>query len=93
MALYNVSYDLYQGNKNHNYDDLYNALKATGTWAKIVESTWLVETDESALDFTNRLLTHMDPQDRIAVMQVRGGVAWRGLGKKVEDWINSNVPT
>lgn len=87
MTIYNVSYDLYQGNKAHNYNDLYEAIKASPGWAKLVESTWLVSTSETAVELRDRLSHHMDPQDRIVVMVANKPAAWRGMPDKVSEWI------
>ena len=44
---YIISYDLKKAD-DEDYENLYQAIKAYGTWAHITESTWAVKTSDSA---------------------------------------------
>lgn len=72
-----IEYDLCTPGKN--YDELYKAIKSYGVWAHITESTWFVKTTESCVQVCNKLLTHMDSNDRLFVGELTGEAAWRNV--------------
>ena len=69
-----ISYDLCAPGRN--YDALYKAIKAYGTWAHITESTWFVKTGSSCVEVANNLLAHLDKNDRLFVGELTGSAAW-----------------
>lgn len=72
-----IEYDLRAPGRN--YDDLYKAIKAYGVWAHITESTWFVKTNENCAQVRDKLLAHMDSNDRIFVAALTGVAAWRNV--------------
>ena len=76
MACYIVSYDL---RNERDYPELYAALKAYGTWARMTASTWAVVTPESAAEIRNYLSQFMDPDDRLFVIQSGTQGAWHNV--------------
>ena len=72
-----ISYDLCAPGRN--YDELYKAIKSYGTWAHITESTWFIKTDETCVQVRNKLMTHMDKNDRIFVAALTGSAAWHNV--------------
>lgn len=90
MNTHLVSYDLRQPGRN--YDSLHEHLKAYGTWAKPLESLWLIKTELDADSVLQAAKLHVDLNDELLVIDVTGdGAAWRGLDKKVSDWIQNNL--
>jgi hypothetical protein len=87
MAAYIITYDL---RPQRNYENLYAAIKAYGTWAHITESVWSVVTEQSAVQVRDDLLQHMHPEDRLFV--VRSGVesAWNNVLCKSE-WLKEHL--
>lgn len=87
MAIFNVSYDLVD---RRNYPRLHEGIKRTcPNWAKVLESTWLVEYSGSSLDLANALVKFMDGDDKIFITKVvPGSTAWRGIDDEVVNWIN-----
>lgn len=75
MPCYVISYDLRQPGRN--YEPLYDAIKAYGTWAKINESFWAVVTNQSATQVRDYLLRYLDSNDRIFVLKSGTEAAWR----------------
>jgi hypothetical protein len=75
MACYIISYDLRKPGRN--YDSLYAAIKSYGTWAHINESVWAVVTAEKAVQVRDKLLTHIDTNDRLFVIKSGTEAAWR----------------
>lgn len=72
-----IEYDLRAPGRN--YDDLYKAIKAYGVWAHITESTWFIKTNENCAQVRDKLLKHMDSNDRIFVAVLTGTAAWRNV--------------
>lgn len=77
MASKIITYDLCSPGRN--YDDLYKAIKAYGTWAHITESTWFVKTDDSCTQIRDNLLSHIDSNDRLFVGELTGTAAWHNV--------------
>lgn len=72
-----IEYDLCAPGKN--YDDLYEAIKAYGIWARITKSTWFVKTTDSCVTVRDNLLKYMDKNDRIFVAELTGIAAWNNV--------------
>ncbi|MFF7291656.1 hypothetical protein ACFY9N_03900 [Microbacterium sp. NPDC008134] len=89
MATLLIGYDL---NKQKNYPDLIEAIKGLGTaWWHHLDSTWLVVTPKSPEQARNVLLTHLDADDELLVIDVTGQArAWYGFNEKGSEWLNSS---
>jgi hypothetical protein len=72
-----IEYDLCSPGAN--YDELYEAIKGFGTWARITESTWFVKTDATCVQIRDKLLTKMDKNDRLFVAELTGIAAWHNV--------------
>lgn len=89
MAIYTVSYEL----KNHDsmdYSKLREAIESYGDVCRPLASTWLIRTNETALDIYNRLRRFIHEDDRILVMLsiVPGCFGW--LEQDVCDWLDAH---
>lgn len=87
MPSYVISYDL---RKERDYDSLYDAIKAYGTWARITESTWAIATSESAKDVRKYLLEFMDADDRLFIVKSGVEAAWSNTRCRNE-WLQKNL--
>jgi hypothetical protein len=87
MATYLISYDL---RNQRNYEELFQAIKAYGTWAHIHQSFWAVVTTQSAEEVRDDLTQHMDSDDQIFVAKYGSEAAWRGTICKYE-WLHDNL--
>ena len=67
MALILITYDLSRGSRE-DYDDLYEELKRDGGWWHYLESTWILSTDETPAEVSERLRTHLDRGDRLLAL-------------------------
>ena len=63
MASYIISYDLRKPERN--YEALYEAIKAYGTWAHINESLWAVVTSQTDKG-SSLLLTHFNQKPNLS---------------------------
>lgn len=75
---YIISYDLRNGSAD-DYEGLYDAIKAYGTWAHITESTWAVATTESAKEIRQYLAEFLGKGSRIFVVRSGTEGAWRNV--------------
>jgi hypothetical protein len=89
MATYLIGYDL---NKEKNYPDLIDAIKAlSGTWWHHLDSTWIVVTDKSAVEIRDALRKHIDDDDELLVVKSGGEGAWAGFNDKGSKWLKDNL--
>lgn len=72
-----IEYDLCSPGRN--YDELYKAIKAYGTWAHITESTWFIKTNNTCVEVRDNLLAHMDSNDRLFVGMLSGVATWHNV--------------
>lgn len=89
MASRLISYDLSKPGRN--YDDLYEAIKALGTWWHCLESVWIVETGKTCGQVRDELSPHLDSNDKLAVFTLQGGWATTGMSKDCNDWLHNNL--
>ena len=84
---YIISYDMAEGG---NYEALYDAIKAYGTWAHITESTWAVTTEESAKEIRDYLGECLPSGSRLFVVKSGVEAAWRNVICRNE-WLKKNL--
>ena len=89
MTAFNITYDLTQPGRN--YEGLFEAIKSTGKYWHYLDSTWIVLTQETAIQLWNRLAKKIDRNDSVLVIEVRNNVSgW--MPKDAWAWISANVP-
>ena len=77
MQTYVVVYDIVGQPKD--YKKLHECIKAYGRWARPTESTWLVNTSESAEQIRDKLLKVIDENDRLFVVLSGVESAWKNV--------------
>jgi hypothetical protein len=86
MKLFVISYDL--KNPGRNYKGLFAKIEAYGTYAKPLESFWLIESNQSATQIVDTLKVEMDTNDRLFVIEaVPGTWACVGLPENIVEWL------
>ncbi|MEO9964449.1 MAG: hypothetical protein ABJF11_01600 [Reichenbachiella sp.] len=80
MSVYCISYDL----KSENYENLIDAIQAYGIWWHQSESTWLIESSQSAKQILDNLNNHLQNEDKIIVIQVHKH--WWATGHTDEEY-------
>lgn len=88
MAVYQISYDL---RKQKDYSSLIERIKSYGTWCHPLESTWIVVTNQTAVQVRDYLKVVMDNDDGLLVARLQGEAAWFGLSHEVAQWIKNNL--
>jgi hypothetical protein len=85
-----VGYDL--NRPGQNYAGLFAELKAVPLWWHYLDSTWLLRTEETAVQLRNRLVTHIDAGDELLVIDVTNPeAAWSGFDQRATQWIKDNL--
>ena len=87
MSCYIISYDL---RKERDYQSLYDAIKGFDNWADILESTWAVVSDKTAVEIRTELLSHMDDDDRLFIIKSGMDSAWRHVLCD-DSWLEDNI--
>lgn len=87
---YLVSYDLIKPNKD--YTSLIAYLKTYSSWAKPLESVWLLKSSLDASGVRDAIRKHTDSNDKIFVVKVTSETAaWINLSPEVSEWIKNSM--
>ncbi len=89
MAVYMVGYDL--NKPGQDYSELFKAIKAYGTWWHHLDSTWIIETEKTAVQVRDNLRQHIDDNDELLVATISAPAAWFGFDKKGSDWLMEHL--
>lgn len=87
--IYAVNYDLNQPDQN--YQGLYSAIEGCGDCLHCLNSTWLVDTEDTGLDakgIWERLKLHVDDNDDVLVIGVTRDYVDQLL-EEDEEWIKA----
>lgn len=88
MSVYCVTYDLNRAGQN--YNELYRELRSSSGYWHELESIWLISTWENAEQLSNRLLKHVDGNDRLLVIKViKEFQGW--LPNDAWTWLNNHI--
>ena len=92
MSTFLVGYDLNTYETAGEYQKLIKAIKELGTWAKPLESTFLVVSGLSASEIRDYLKNSTDSDDELLVMDVTDAnwATW-GIDKDVTSWMRNNI--
>lgn len=88
MAIFLVSYDL---NKETVRPQIVEEVKKSPGWAPISESSYAIDTSETALAVYERFKKHLDANDTFYVISLRKPYAGYGF-TNVNDWLERNLP-
>lgn len=91
MKLYQICYDLRAPERN--YEELYKAIRSYGNWAHPLESTWIVQTMQSASDVAQFLRKYTDANDGLLVTRWDGEAAWYNVNAEAGEWMKNAAVT
>lgn len=81
-----VSYDLY--NPGQNYERVFERIKSLGTWAKVHQSFWYVNSSLTPAQAVEHIKPALDANDKVYVVDATNNVAaWNTLPADVADLI------
>lgn len=89
MTAYLISYDL--TGPVRDYEKLIAHLETYPEHSHVLKSTWLVVSSKSAKELRDVMEKYIDSDDKLLVIRVTKGAAWRRLGTKVGNWIKEHV--
>jgi hypothetical protein len=84
---YLIAYDL--GGPERDYEELIDAIKSYGYYAHILESNWIVRSNDSASDIRDDLKPHIDLNDKLLVVECGSGWATTFSNDNTE-WMHDN---
>ena len=88
MSAMLVTYDL---NKETRRPNIVGAIKKYHRWAKLSESSYAIDVDQSPGDVYNNLKQFLDSNDNLYVIKLKE--PHRGFGpKEVNEWLDKNLP-
>ncbi|HBG30695.1 MAG TPA: hypothetical protein DDW98_08720 [Gammaproteobacteria bacterium] len=83
-----ISYDLHQPGQN--YAAVGDAIKALGSWAKVHQSYWYVDSTMTAERAANAIWAVMDKNDKLIVVDTKTNDAyWYNLPNEVSQQIQA----
>ncbi len=90
MKTYLISYDLLKPGRD--YSKLHDAIKAMANgWCHALESVWLINTSLSASEIIDKLIPHVDSNDRLIVILQGNDWASYNLSTNKNDWLKSHA--
>lgn len=71
MAVYLITYDL--NNPGQNYEDVIEAIKdsSTGAWCTYWKSSYLIKSNLTVNQVSDKITPHLDKNDRLIVIEVK----------------------
>lgn len=63
-----ITYDL--NKPGQDYSSLYEEIKKAGTWWHHLDSTWIISTSQTPVEWQKRLQEHLDENDSLLVIEV-----------------------
>lgn len=88
MYKYLITYDLI---KRKNYPELINELKKYSKRWHCLGSAWIIETNENINELIDKLILHIDADDKLIVLEVGPSVAWtESFSKDCQSWLQNN---
>lgn len=91
MSVFIVTYDLRDESDSESYKRLIELIKQGGTWACLGGSSYLIESDMTAVELRNKFKQVLDSDDMLYVGRVSAPAAWTGYSNEVTDWIKSKL--
>ncbi len=89
MKTYLVSFALGEG---ASYDNVKEVLSSYPKWARVMRTTWMVQTDDKAVDIRSKLSNAMDKHGVVVVVDIsHKGWATYAVGKNVTNWMRENI--
>lgn len=89
MAAYVICYELQDPSL---YQRVWDILEGWGA-VRLLESAWVLGSDDSALDLRNALRQAIGPEDAIAIVEIRPGSWWACENAEAEglDWLRRRI--
>lgn len=86
--MYLITYDLNKAGQN--YNALYEQIQTAPKWIHLMESVWLIYTNESVALWQQKLKKVMDDNDNLFIVNITKQTQNGWLPQNKWDWINKN---
>lgn len=90
MAVYMITYDL--NSEGQNYEKVIQAIKdaSTGVWCSYWESSYLIKSNLTVQQVSDKITPHLDSNDRLLTIEVKQNYqGW--LAEKQWKYIRENI--
>jgi len=89
MGLYLVTYDLFKPEQN--YTKLTEAIETYEDGLHLLQSVWVIKTDESISEIFNKLNNPLDLiNDKLLIVELTGKAKWLDFTKEERTWLNNH---
>lgn len=89
MKTYLIGYDL--NKQGQDYTTLIEKIKKIGLWWHCLDSTWIVKSDNTAVEIRDFLKQFIDNNDELLVVHLSGEAAWKGFSDDCSKWLKDNL--
>lgn len=89
MATLLVGYDLKKPGQD--YSKVWAFLKSSGTWWHNLDSTWILVTSLKAIELRDRMLSLIDQNDRVLVVDITGADWASWISTDANAWLRDHV--
>jgi hypothetical protein len=91
MKTYIISYDIVANQSSEKYNNLISLIQTASSWAKPLESVWLIRSDKSASEIIDILIAAVDSVDQLIVIELNKDWASFSIDREVTDWMHGNI--
>ena len=92
MNVYLISYDLSAPDTREHYQRLIDQIKSYDSWAKPLESLWLIRTSKSLTVVRDDLKQYVLANDKLFLIDVSQRFwAFSNIGDAVVQWVRANI--
>lgn len=86
--VYVIAYDLKEPNTPADYAKIIDAIKAYGTWMRLEQSVWLIDSEKTAIQLRDELREQIRSKDVLFIAPIGGAWAARNLGDNRKTWLD-----
>jgi hypothetical protein len=85
--IYLITYELNQ--KDKDYSGFYNEIKSDHAWWHYIDTTWLIKTEETPQQISDRLLPYLNKEtDNLLIIKVDPTIKQGWLSKEAWKWVD-----
>ena len=90
MSVYMISYDLV--NSGQNYDKINNDIKKLGSHTEILNTTYIVISNDTSEQILNHLQSSLDLNDKLFIARLQGDASWsEPFSQEISAWLMENI--
>lgn len=89
MSAVLITYDLNEPGQN--YEKLYDKIKTFGAWWHHLDSAWIIDTNLTVADISEKLRAVMDDSDSVLVLNITGDSYAGWLSQDAWNWLKNHV--